>query len=348
MTLQAPFQYFGGKSRVVTAVWRRLGDVRNYVEPFFGSGAVLLARPSEPGIETVNDIDSYVANFWRAVQAAPDQVAELMNWPVNESDLEARHKWLVEAVRKREHAERMRDDPDYFDAKIAAWWCWGLCAWIGRGWCGGEWHGRGAAENHGCGINVRDESGGGKLPHLGAGVGIHRRAIASNVDGDGECARRGAALSGWMRALADRLRNVRVCCGDWQRVCGDTPTLHNGITGMFFDPPYSAEAGRDNDVYRCEDTSVAHDVRAYCLERGSDPRFRIALCGYDGEHNELERVGWRVLRWKTGGGYANMLQTNDVTNVNRHRERIWFSPHCLHEPMLFDEPEAEIVVEEEE
>jgi hypothetical protein len=55
MRLRAPFPWFGGKARVAGLVWERFGDVRNYVEPFFGGGAVLLGRPSAPRIETVND-----------------------------------------------------------------------------------------------------------------------------------------------------------------------------------------------------------------------------------------------------------------------------------------------------
>lgn len=72
--LKAPFPWFGGKSRVAAEVWTRFGaDVGNYVEPFFGSGAVLLARPGGPGnIETVNDLDGYIANFWRAVRYATE------------------------------------------------------------------------------------------------------------------------------------------------------------------------------------------------------------------------------------------------------------------------------------
>ncbi len=45
-SLTAPFPYFGGKASVAGEVWRRFGDVDNYVEPFCGSCAVLLARPS--------------------------------------------------------------------------------------------------------------------------------------------------------------------------------------------------------------------------------------------------------------------------------------------------------------
>src|SRR3989304_10483635 len=66
-----PFPYFGGKSRVAHIVWERLGDVPNYVEPFAGSLAVLLNRPHDPRIETVNDKDCYIANFWRALQLDP-------------------------------------------------------------------------------------------------------------------------------------------------------------------------------------------------------------------------------------------------------------------------------------
>jgi hypothetical protein len=67
-SLKAPFPWFGGKSRVSDEVWERFGNVANYVEPFFGSGAVLLGRPHPPGIETVNDLDCMVANFWRALK----------------------------------------------------------------------------------------------------------------------------------------------------------------------------------------------------------------------------------------------------------------------------------------
>jgi hypothetical protein len=46
-------------------------------------------------------------------------------------------------------------DPDYFDAKIAGWWCWGACAWIGTGWCSGEgpWN----IDDTGALTNVREE-----------------------------------------------------------------------------------------------------------------------------------------------------------------------------------------------
>ena len=128
--LRAPFPWFGGKSRAASIIWERFGDVANYIEPFAGSLAVLLARPTPPRIETVNDLDCMVANFWRAVQADPDAVAKWCDWPVNEADLHARHLWLVQGLPA--HRERMMTEPDYFDAKIAGWWVWGSVNGLGR------------------------------------------------------------------------------------------------------------------------------------------------------------------------------------------------------------------------
>ncbi len=130
--LRAPFPWFGGKSRAVDLIWPRFGDPANYVEPFAGSLAVLLARPDVPRIETCNDLDCYLANVWRSIAWAPEEVARWADWPVNEADLHARHRWLVDRAKFR---ATMRRDPEYFDAKVAGWWIWGVCAWIGSGWC---------------------------------------------------------------------------------------------------------------------------------------------------------------------------------------------------------------------
>lgn len=96
--LNAPFPYFGGKSQISDLVWLALGDVKHYMEPFFGSGAVLLRRPGyqpDTHIETVCDKDGFVANVWRSIAFAPDEVAHWCDWPVNHADLSARKNTLV-------------------------------------------------------------------------------------------------------------------------------------------------------------------------------------------------------------------------------------------------------------
>lgn len=82
--MKAPFPRFGGKSRAAALVWAALGPVEDHVEPFAGSLAVLLARdtwPKTAPVETVNDLDCFVANLWRAVALAPDVVARYATGP---------------------------------------------------------------------------------------------------------------------------------------------------------------------------------------------------------------------------------------------------------------------------
>ena len=111
--------------------------MQNYIEPFFGSGAVLLARPLPfDGVETVNDLDGMIANFWRALKADFENVADYADQPINENDLHAKHAWLV--GQKDSMQARLEGDPEWFDAKIAGWWVWGMACWIGRGFCSGE------------------------------------------------------------------------------------------------------------------------------------------------------------------------------------------------------------------
>jgi hypothetical protein len=315
--LKAPFQYFGGKSRVADDVWARFGDVKNYVEPFAGSLAVLLANPAtELPIETVNDIDCYLANFWRALSVDPDAVAKHTDWPVNEADLQARHQWLVNRSKFR---ERMKADPDYYDAKIAGWWVWGICSWIGSGWCDTTKSTEQDAE-------VKKQR-----PHLGdAGRGVNRQLPHLGDAGRGVNSGRGGIYDIFAQ-LSDRLRNTRVCCGDWERVCGPSVTFKHGLTGVFLDPPYTAESGRDPSLYAQDDLTVGHRVCKWAIDNGNNPLMRIAVCGYEGEYSFP--ASWEVLHWKAKGGFAGQNTAKDANggNVNKNagKERIWFSPHCL-------------------
>jgi DNA adenine methylase len=319
--MKAPFPWFGGKSSVSDLVWDRFGNAPNFVEPFFGSGAVLLSRPHPPGTETVNDLDCMVANFWRALQNDPDAVAAHADNPVNEADQHARHLWLCS---QEEFRERMKTEPEYFDSKIAGWWVWGQCIWIGAGWCSVQLPHLGDA---GTGVHR-------KLPHLGdAGKGLNRQLPHLGDAGTEPCIEsdltsgtlsRGQ-ITAYMRALAERLRRVRVCCGDWSRVCGPSVTIKHGITGVFLDPPYADEAKRTDRLYAQDSGSVANAVRDWALEWGNHPHIRIALCGYDGEHSIPD--SWECVEWKARGGYGS--QGNVRGRENSPRERIWFSPHCL-------------------
>ncbi len=306
--MKAPFPWFGGKSICAPLAWDLMGEVPNYVEPFAGSLAILLGRPHRAGIETVNDKDCFLANFWRSVSFAAEETARWADWPVNEADKHARHLWLVNET--AEFRQRMRSDPEFYDPKIAGWWVWGLCTWIGGGWCA---EGKPSAQlphlgDAGRGVHRPSQ----QLPHLGsAGMGVHR---ASSTD-----------LYGYFAALQARLRRVRVCCGDFERVLGPTPTVKQGLTGVVLDPPYSLEAGRDMGLYAEECGEVAHRAREWAIANGDNPKLRILLFGYEGEHEMPD--GWTKYEWKARGGYGS--RANGTGRANANRERIWASPHCL-------------------
>jgi DNA adenine methylase len=297
--LKAPFPWFGGKSRASAIIWDRFGDVPNYVEPFAGSLAVLLKRPNYDPFkhtETVNDLDCLISNFWRALQHDPESVAKFADSPVNECDLHAKHRWLINQADFR---EQMKTDPDYFDAKIAGWWVWGLSAWIGGGWC----------ER----VSLSTQ-----LPHLGgAGKGVHR--ILPHLGGAEKGMTHSDLLYDYFDKLAYRLKRVRVCCGGWPRIVTESVTTGVGMTGVLLDPPYDQKL-RNSKLYRVE-TNVSEAVREWAIQNGNNPKLRIALCGYEDEHAMPD--GWECVEWKAQNGY------NSQRNVNRLKERIWFSPHCL-------------------
>lgn len=299
--LKAPFPWFGGKSRAGRLVWERLGAVPNYIEPFAGSLAVLLARPTPTGTETVNDRDAMIANAWRAIQGDPQSTATWARNPINEADLHARHLWL--STQRATMTARIMGDPHYYDTKIAGWWLWGINLWIGRGWC--------AASEPG-GIS--------RLPTL-----RRPRAMITAI-------KQPERLLSWFTTIEKRLQHVEVCCGDWARVLSPAITYHRGLTGVLLDPPYGGEANRTAGLYAHDTSTIASDVRTWCVKNGPNPLLRIALGGYQGEHEALEQEGWTVSRWKAAGGYSN--QGRGRGRENAHRETIWFSPYCLRQHQL--------------
>lgn len=291
--MKSPFPWYGGKRKVASIVWKHFGDVPNYVEPFAGSLAVLLGRPTKPKIETINDIDCFVANFWRALKNDPAGVTKWAKEPINEADLHAKHKWLIK--QKNKFTKKMMSDPHYYDVKIAGWWVWGICIWIGDGWCAHD---------------------SGKRPALCSGLGINRSTMPKRRKNK-------SGLQIYLERLSNRLQDVRVICGSWERVLTEVPTTHHGITGIFFDPPYAVERKLD---YTCDNLNISHDVRKWCIENGHNPLMKIALCGYEGEHKMPN--DWTVIEWESRGTINGAKNQTDAKE-NAKKERIWFSPHCF-------------------
>lgn len=71
-----PFAYYGGKTILARRIAALLPEHGHYVEPFAGSLAVLLAKiPSR--METVNDLDGDLMEFWRVLRDRPAELARV-------------------------------------------------------------------------------------------------------------------------------------------------------------------------------------------------------------------------------------------------------------------------------
>jgi DNA adenine methylase len=369
----SPFPWFGGKHSVAGEVWERFGNPANYIEPFAGSLAVLLARPATHSWwernETVNDIDGNIANWHRAVAADPQQVAHWASQPVNETDLTARHLWLVSNA--DELRDRLFSDPDFYDAKAAGWWVWGISAWVGGEWCSGI--------GPFTGSDAPSITQGGthpgvyrKIPMISGahgGKGIHKplRLAHTAQTPPPLTAAYLDHLTATFEQLGNRLRRVRVASGDFTRVLGNAavpPGKH--YTAVFLDPPYDPTERRTNlyavgdDIQRGnrDDTTQALDLgdtfvpppsvhvaaREWALARTNDPAYRIAYCSYSTPEEDalFTAAGWCPYRWSAAGGYA-LASDNQSSRAhkNKDREIIWFSPSCdtptQPQPSLFDD-----------
>lgn len=73
--MNAILKYPGSKWRIADWIIGHFPEHRSYVEPFFGSGAVLFNKPKSP-IETINDMDGDVVNLFRWIRDAPERLAE--------------------------------------------------------------------------------------------------------------------------------------------------------------------------------------------------------------------------------------------------------------------------------
>lgn len=344
MSLVAPFPYPGGKRKVADVVWSRFGCVKHYIEPFAGSLAVLLGKEGAEGLETVNDIDAMIANFWRALQWAPEKLVAEIEWPVNEADLHARHQYLVNY--KGVLRGRVMGDPMFYDVRLAAWWVWGISQWIGSGWCQ-ERSVKGAPTRGARTKRQKPDIGGKKGVHKAKsnvwlqkpslrGNGVHHKK--PNLTSWGKrphlgwqprpekILKGGNVLEGMLLPLAERLASVRVLCGDFERVLTNSVVKHSGTpTAIFMDPPYLYSTGRNKDIYAEDDGNVAVRARELAIELGNDPEVRVAFCGWEGEHVFPE--SWEKFEWDSGGGLS---RANGGKNAgNGKLERIWFSPHCV-------------------
>ena len=75
--MRTVLKYPGSKWNIAGQLVNLIPEHHSYVEPYFGSGAVLFNKPIS-NIETVNDLDSNVVNLFRCIQVDPERLARMV------------------------------------------------------------------------------------------------------------------------------------------------------------------------------------------------------------------------------------------------------------------------------
>ena len=293
------FPYFGTKKRIAWKVWEKFGNPSFYVEPFFGSGAVLFNRPKPfSGLELVNDLDGLLCNFWRALKADKDGLFELLDWPQHEIDLYARKRHLIDD--RDWIVNNLSSDVNWYHLEYAAWWVFGMSSQLGCKYGNNKQKGIITTISN-CGVVKQDNNK--YNPH--GSFNLHET----------------------MTEMQNRIKNLKIYCGDWKRICSEATIFARNrtseIVGIFLDPPYSETESRKNNMYAMDSLIIYKEVEEFCKKYGENSRLRIAVCGNIGDY---DLPGWTQLKWKRTRG---MSRKHD----NR-KEVMYFSPYCLKEGLF--------------
>ena len=77
--MNAVIKYPGAKWSIAKWIIGHFPEHHSYLEPFFGSGAVLFSK-ERSHIETVNDLDGEVVNFFEWVRRDPEKLGTAIYW----------------------------------------------------------------------------------------------------------------------------------------------------------------------------------------------------------------------------------------------------------------------------
>jgi DNA adenine methylase len=327
---QPPFTYFGRKYKVADQVWELFGTTpKMYVEPFFGSGAVLLKRPNELNdiITRINDLDGLVVNFWRALKADPQSIAEWGTRPVSEADQHACH--ITCTNQRHEIVSKLCGDPEWYDLKLAQYWVYGINTWVGGGWCSGDgpWnvneYGEMAKTCDGVRAQKTDAGARGILSNGGVRAkktDAGARGILSNTTTEetpnqyiGKLARN----IEWLGKLSHQLMRTTICNGSWERVLTESYLDYGKKeVAIFLDPPYDPQlTSRKEKIYGSVSdikNTISSDVREWC-KNVKHENYKVILCGYDCEHDELLDIGWTKLPWTKKASLGMKCKENQKT-----------------------------------
>jgi site-specific DNA-adenine methylase len=198
------FTRHGNRRRVAADIWKRLGDPELYIEPFLGTGAVLLLRPQWDGKRQIaNDLDPFVINFFRAMKYDADDLAA--RW----SSFFKKRPGLLDLKEKlrdeKSGLESSLQKQTFFDTSIAGDWYYGTML-----------------TTHGSFMNENRTP----VPMVNRYEKPSTSLIHSAKD---------------RRNIRRRLQQVDLYCGDWTGVLHHLDGRTSAA--IFLDPPYRSTSG---------------------------------------------------------------------------------------------------------
>lgn len=75
--MKCVLKYPGAKNRIADWICEHIPPHKVYLEPYFGSGAVFFAK-APARIETLNDLDGNVVNYFRIIREQPEQLIRVL------------------------------------------------------------------------------------------------------------------------------------------------------------------------------------------------------------------------------------------------------------------------------
>jgi len=275
--MKTPFPHFGAKSRVANAIWERFGNPSWYFEPFGGSLGTLLARPDLT--------DSTKRNRYEIVGDADCLITNFFRAAklANPEDLARLADWPASQLdlearstwlmtQRKWLHDGLKGDPKWYDLECAAYFVWVQSV---------------------------------KISTTGTCV-VFRRSAGVR--------RRNQDLTAYFTALAKRLQDVTIHYGDWTKLA-ISAAIESRLrdVAIMLDPPYKYATGRQQGLYSTDSGDVAGYVHRWVLATAkTNPKLKIALCGFVGEHKMPTE--WEEFAWSS--------------KLGKVKERIWFSPSC--------------------
>lgn len=102
MKIPRILHYPGSKWRMANWIISHMPEHETYLEPFFGSGAVLFSKHRSK-LETVNDLDGEIVNLFKIIRSRPDELAYAIRFTPH-----SRQEYYASYLETEDELERAR------------------------------------------------------------------------------------------------------------------------------------------------------------------------------------------------------------------------------------------------